>query len=193
MAARGDPLPHSLALQTTQLKPASKVPEGTYKIGKAIKTVTHRLLFIIVLLIGGQTEAHNRAFAVAEPASPFIIDGDLSDWNGHVGAQHSLRTSKSQDSNGVFWVAYAPAGDTLYIAAEIHDDDIVLQPQNPAFRSAHRDAAQAARRVAGNTLRYETRNADCEPHVANNRLPTEMHGSAHTRQTPIILGAKSCP
>jgi hypothetical protein len=124
---------------------------------------------------------------VAEPATPFIIDGDLSDWGGKGGMPHSMRTSNFQDSNGVFWVAYAPASDILFVAAEIHDDDIVLQSPNPgagvdafelfieadhntspyqpayfhyrervsAFRSVHRDAAQAARRVAGNTISYE--------------------------------------
>jgi CubicO group peptidase (beta-lactamase class C family) len=147
----------------------------------------HRLLFSLVLFIGAPTGAHNQAIAVAEPATSFIIDGDLSDWAREGGMPHSMRTSNSQDSNGVFWVAYTPASDTLYVAAEIHDDDIVLQSPNPgagvdtfelfieadhnaspyqpayfsyrervsAFRSVHRDAAQAARRVAGNTISSE--------------------------------------
>ena len=148
----------------------------------------HSLLFGLVLLIGAPSWPHNQAIAVAEPATSFIIDGVLSDWEGKGGTSHSLRaSSKSQDSNGVFWVAYAPASDTLYVAAQIHDDDIVVQSPDPdaavdafelfieadhnaspyqpahfsyrerasAYRSVHRNAAQAARRVAGNTISYE--------------------------------------
>jgi CubicO group peptidase (beta-lactamase class C family) len=155
--------------------------------GKALKEMTHRLLLSLVLFIGAPTGAHNQAIAVAEPATPFIIDGDLSDWGGKGEMPYSMRTSNFQGSNGVFSVAYAPADDALFVAVMIHDDDIVLQSPGPgagvdtfelfieadhntspyqpayfhyrervsAFRTVHRDAVQAARRVAGNTINYE--------------------------------------
>jgi len=147
----------------------------------------HEFLFSLALLTGAPSWAHNQAIAVADQAASFIIDGDLSDWGGKIGTSHSLRTGNSHDSNGVFWVAYAPESDTLYVAAEIHDNDIVLHPPSPgssvdafelfieadhhaspyqpayfffrerasAYRSVHRNAAQAARHIAGNTISYE--------------------------------------
>jgi len=155
--------------------------------GNAMGIKIHELLFSLALFFGAPSWAHNQAIAVADPATSIVIDGVLSDWESDGGMPHSLRTSKFQDSNGVFWVAYAPASDTLYVAAEIHDDDIVLQSPNSdagvdafelfieadhngspyqpahffyrerasAYRSVHRNAAQAARRVAGNTISYE--------------------------------------
>jgi CubicO group peptidase (beta-lactamase class C family) len=95
--------------------------------GTPVKSPVHRFLFSLLLFTAAPTWTHNQAITIAESAPSFTIDGDLSDWKGSGLTPHAMTTTNSENSNGVFWVAYAPANDILYVAAEIHDDDVVLE------------------------------------------------------------------
>ena len=87
-----------------------------------------------LLLLAGIASAHNQAITVAAPvpAAGFTIDGDLSDWD-RAGKSNALRVDDSGETRGNFWVAYAPDVDTLYVAAEIRDDDLVTQSPGPGI------------------------------------------------------------
>jgi CubicO group peptidase (beta-lactamase class C family) len=152
-----------------------------------MKRKLRRDLAVFVIFLAAPAWPHNQALTVAEPAAAFTIDGDLSDWKGTARTPHALHTDDPSNSSGAFWTAYAPESDTLYVAAEIQDDDVLLQPATPgarvdtfelflevdhnpspyqpayyrygeqmsAYRPVQTNAAQAARRVTGNTISYE--------------------------------------
>ena len=96
-------------------------------------------LWAVVVLLPGlsrPSQAHNGRVAVAYPVESITIDADLSDWPEEL-AKYPIRLLDSgeppqdeADFQGFFRVGYNTVENALYIAMEIQDDSIVLDPSD---------------------------------------------------------------
>lgn len=87
-----------------------------------------------VYLSTGYNDSRNDAIAYAYPIDKITIDGDLSDWpedietypivDGHVGAV----VKNDADLRARYRVGYNVAEQSLYVAVEVDDDSLVIDP-----------------------------------------------------------------
>ncbi len=80
------------------------------------------------------SQGHNGAVVCAYPLEGITIDGSLDDWPKHAvavaanGAVQGDKPTNPDDLNCRFRVGYSPANSALYIAIEVTDDSLVVDP-----------------------------------------------------------------
>jgi len=102
------------------------------------KLLTHFALAIgalaLLLCFHSPAQAHSGSVALAVPLEGITVDGDLSDWPEDMERYdvsirgYGSRPKNEDDFLGSFRVGYSPSENALYVAAEVEDDAIVLDP-----------------------------------------------------------------
>ena len=89
---------------------------------------------VLLLVLPHSTQAHNGSVAVAVPLEGITVDGDFADWPEGMEQypvavrQYGDRPYGEDDFLGFFRIGYSAAENVLYVAAEMGDDDIMLDP-----------------------------------------------------------------
>ncbi len=88
-----------------------------------------------VLLLATGASAHNGRLALGLPAEGIVVDGDLSDWPQDM-PRYSITMAEAgkpptnpQDFTADFRVAYSVEANLLYVAVDVEDESIVLDPE----------------------------------------------------------------
>ena len=89
-------------------------------------------LFLLGLSL--PVQAHNGAVAIAVPVEGITIDGDLSDWPEEISRyplhhhNFGVPLREEADFRGIFRVGYSEPENALYVAVEVEDDVLILDP-----------------------------------------------------------------
>ncbi len=91
-------------------------------------------LWCLLLLSPLVAAAHNGQLVLAYPVDSLVADGDFSDWPAHIPTysialpELGIRPDDESDFQAGFRAAYSPAENALYIAVQVDDQSIVVDP-----------------------------------------------------------------
>ena len=100
---------------------------------------TYSLTFLSLFLVANIATANNGTIGHAYPIEGITIDGDLSDWPAEwkkytlTNFSDQPDSIKDSDLRAYLMVGYNLADQSLYIAVETWDDDIVRNPEKPLW------------------------------------------------------------
>jgi CubicO group peptidase (beta-lactamase class C family) len=117
------------------------IPQPLGKTRRMIRTLPYALLYLLCYLLPSPTYADNGARAFVFPLTGVTVDGDLRDWPAtlkryavdyyHFGAE----ADGADDLNAYWQAGYDAAGQSLYLAVSVTDDDYVKTPDNDHYDS----------------------------------------------------------